>query len=84
MAIDYQNEDFPARVRGPGRGVDVVDGLGGPLSRFALRALRSGGRLVVFGAYSTLVNAASRRAWIEWYAATATVALWGLLGRAGR
>ena len=82
VAIDYQNEDFLARVRElPGRGVDVVlDGLGGPLSLRSFRALRSGGRLVVFGAYSTLVKGRkSRRAWIEWYAATATVALWGLL-----
>jgi NADPH:quinone reductase len=58
----------------------VVDGLGGPLSLRSFRALRPGGRLVVFGAYSTLVNGRkSRRAWIEWYAATAGVALWGLL-----
>ena len=34
----------------------------------------------MFGAYSTLVNGRkSRRAWIEWYAATAGVAVWGLL-----
>ena len=82
VAIDYQNENFLARVRElPGKGVDVVlDGLGGPLSLRSFRALRPGGRLVVFGAYSTLVNGRkSRRAWFEWYAATATVAIWGLL-----
>jgi NADPH:quinone reductase-like Zn-dependent oxidoreductase len=82
VAIDYRNEDFLARVRAlPGKGVDVVlDGLGGPLSVRSFRALRPGGRLVVFGAYSTLVNGRkSRRAWFEWYAATATVALQGLL-----
>ena len=82
VAIDYQNEDFLARVRAlPGKGVDVVlDGLGGPLSLRSFRALRPGGRLVVFGAYSTLVNGRkSRRAWITWYAATAIVALRGLL-----
>jgi NADPH:quinone reductase-like Zn-dependent oxidoreductase len=82
VAIDYRNEDFLARLRKlPGKGVDVVlDGLGGPLSVRSFRALRPGGRLVVFGAYSTLVNGhKSRRAWIEWYAATATVALWGLV-----
>jgi NADPH:quinone reductase-like Zn-dependent oxidoreductase len=82
VAIDYRNEDFLARLRKlPGKGVDVVlDGLGGPLSVRSFRALRPGGRLVVFGAYSTLVNGRkSRRAWIEWYAATATVALWGLV-----
>jgi NADPH2:quinone reductase len=82
MAIDYRNEDFVARVRElPGNGVDVVlDGLGGPLSLRSFRALRPGGRLVVFGAYATLVHGRkSWRAWIEWYAATAGVALWGLL-----
>src|SRR5438477_4227296 len=87
VVIDYRNEDFLAWVRSlPGRGVDVVlDGLGGPLSLRSFRALRPGGRLVVFGAYSTLVNGRkSRRAWIEWYAATATVALWGVLSRRRR
>jgi NADPH2:quinone reductase len=82
MAIDYRNEDFLARVRElPGKGVDVVlDGLGGALSLRSFRALRRGGRLVVFGHYATLVHGRkSWRGWIEWYAATATVALWGLL-----
>jgi NADPH:quinone reductase len=82
VAIDYRNEDFVARVRElPGKGVDVVlDGLGGALSLRSFRALRPGGRLVVFGAYSTLVHGRkSWRAWIEWYAATASVALWGML-----
>jgi NADPH:quinone reductase len=82
VAIDYRNEDFLARVRQlPGRGVDVVlDGLGGPLSLRSFRALRPGGRLVVFGAYSTLVHGRrSWRGWITWYAATAGVALRGLL-----
>jgi NADPH:quinone reductase-like Zn-dependent oxidoreductase len=82
VAIDYRNQDFLARVRAlPGKGVDVVvDGLGGPLSLRSFRALRPGGRLVVFGAYATLVNGRkSRRAWIEWYASTAGVALRGLL-----
>jgi NADPH:quinone reductase-like Zn-dependent oxidoreductase len=82
VAIDYRNEDFLARVRElPGKGVDVVlDGLGGPLSLRSFRALRPGGRLVVFGHYSTLAHGRkSWRGWIEWYAATASVALWGLL-----
>jgi NADPH2:quinone reductase len=82
VAIDYRNEDFLARVRGlPGKGVDVVlDGLGGALSLRSFRALRPGGRLVVFGYYSTLAQGRkSRRAWIEWYTATASVWLWGLL-----
>ena len=57
VAIDYRHEDFLARVRDltDGVGVDVVvDGLGGPISLRSLRALRPGGRLVVFGRYSTL------------------------------
>jgi NADPH:quinone reductase len=82
VAIDYRNEDFLARVRElPGNGVDVVlDGLGGPMSLRSFRALRPGGRLVVFGRYATLAH--GRKSWrglIEWYAATASVALWGLL-----
>jgi NADPH:quinone reductase-like Zn-dependent oxidoreductase len=82
VAIDYRNEDFLALVHElPGKGVDVVlDGLGGALSLRSFRALRPGGRLVVFGHYSTLANGRkSWRGWIEWYAATASVALWGLL-----
>jgi NADPH2:quinone reductase len=82
VAIDYRNEDFLARVRKlPGKGVDVaLDGLGGALSLRSFRALRPGGRLVVFGHYSTLAHGRkSWRGWIEWYAATASVALWGLL-----
>jgi NADPH2:quinone reductase len=82
VAIDYRNEDFLARVREmTGDGVDVVlDGIGGALSLRSFRALRPGGRLVVFGHYATLAHGRkSWRAWIEWYAATAGVALWGLL-----
>ena len=82
VAIDYQNEDFLARVRElSGKGVDVVlDGLGGALSLRSFRALRPGGRLVVYGHSSTISHGhRSWRGWIEWYASTATVALWGLL-----
>jgi NADPH2:quinone reductase len=82
VAIDYRNEDFLARVRAlTDDGVDVaLDGLGGALSLGSFRALRPGGRLVVYGHYSTLAHGRkSWRGWIEWYAATATVALWGLL-----
>ena len=82
VAIDYRHEDFLARVRAlPGKGVDVVlDGLGGALSLRSFRALRPGGRLVVFGHYDTLAHGRkSWRGWIEWYAATGSVALWGLL-----
>jgi NADPH:quinone reductase-like Zn-dependent oxidoreductase len=82
VAIDYRTEDFVARVRElPGNGVDVVlDGLGGALSLRSFRALRPGGRLVVYGHSSTIANGRrSWRGWIEWYAATATVGIWGLL-----
>src|SRR6476469_9201018 len=82
VAIDYRSEDFLALVRAlPSKGVDVVlDGLGGALSLRSFRALRPGGRLVVFGHYATLEH--GRKNWpavVEWYAATASVVLWGLL-----
>jgi NADPH:quinone reductase len=82
VAIDYRNEDFLARVRQlPGHGVDVVlDGLGGAVSLRSFRALRPGGRLVVYGHYAVVAHGRrSWRGWIEWYAATASVALWSLL-----
>jgi NADPH:quinone reductase len=82
VAIDYRSEDFLARVRElPGKGVDVVlDGLGGAISLRSFRALRRGGRLVVYGHYDMLAHGRkSWRGWIEWYAATAGVALWAAL-----
>jgi NADPH:quinone reductase-like Zn-dependent oxidoreductase len=83
VAIDYQNEDFLARVREltDGEGVDVVsDSLGGPISLRSFRALRPGGRLVVFGRYSTISH--GHKDWsavIKWYAAIAAVWLWDKL-----
>jgi NADPH:quinone reductase len=81
--IDYRNEDFLTRVREltDGEGVDaVLDGFGGALSLRSFRALRSGGRLVVYGHSGTVAHGRrSWRGWIKWYAATATVGLWGLL-----
>jgi len=82
VAIDYRNEDVLARLRGlPGKGVDVVlDGLGGATSFRSFRALRPGGRLVVFGYSSALTQGRrSRRAWIKWNAQTGSVFLRGLL-----
>jgi NADPH:quinone reductase-like Zn-dependent oxidoreductase len=82
VAIDYRNEDFLARVRELTRdGVDVVlDGFGGALSLRSFRALRPGGRLVVYGHSGTVAHGRkSWRGWAKWYATTATVALWGLL-----
>ena len=80
VPIDYRNEDFLARVREltGGDGVDVVvDSLGGPISLRSFRALRPGGRLVVFGRYATLSD--GRKNWsavIEWYASIGALWLW--------
>lgn len=82
VAIDYRNEDFLARVHDlPGKGVDVVlDGLGGAMAVRSFRALRAGGRLVVFGYSSALTQGRrSRLAWIKWNAQTAGVVLRGVL-----
>jgi NADPH:quinone reductase len=82
VAIDYRNEDFLERVRSlPGKGVDVVlDGLGGAMSVRSFRALRPGGRLVVFGYSSALTQGRrSRRAWIKWNTQTGSIVLRGLL-----
>jgi NADPH:quinone reductase-like Zn-dependent oxidoreductase len=61
--------------------VDVVlDSLGGPLSLRSFRALRPGGRLIVFGRYATLSH--GRKNWpavIEWYAAIAALWVWDKL-----
>jgi len=83
VAIDYRNEDFLARVREltDGEGVDVVsDSLGGPISLRSFRALRPGGRLVVYGRYNTLKD--GHKDWsavIKWYAAIAAVWAWDKL-----
>jgi NADPH:quinone reductase-like Zn-dependent oxidoreductase len=83
VAIDYRNVDFLARIREltGGEGVDVVlDGFGGMLSLRSFRALRGGGRLVVYGHSGTVAHGRrSWRGWSKWYATTAAVALWGLL-----
>jgi NADPH:quinone reductase-like Zn-dependent oxidoreductase len=72
-----------ARVREltGGEGVDVaLDSLGGPISLRSFRALRPGGRLVVFGRYSTLSHGHKDwRAVFEWYAAVVAVWLWATL-----
>jgi NADPH:quinone reductase len=81
-AIDYRSEDFLERVREMTRdGVDVVsDSLGGPISLRSFRALRPGGRLVVFGRYDTLKD--GHKDWpavIKWYASVVAVFAWGKL-----
>ena len=81
-AIDYRNEDFLARVRElTGDGVDIVlDAIGGAVSLRSFRALRSGGRLVVYGRHATIAHGTKNwPAVFEWYAGTAAVAVWGLL-----
>jgi NADPH2:quinone reductase len=68
--IDYRSEDFVERLRAVG-GVDVVlDGIGGSVSVHSYRVLRRGGRLVLFGHRSTLVEGRrSARKIAEFYAA---------------
>lgn len=60
--IDYQREDFVRRLQSlTGGGVDVVlDGIGGRVSWRSYRALRAGGRLVLFGHFATLVGGRKR------------------------
>jgi NADPH:quinone reductase-like Zn-dependent oxidoreductase len=80
--IDHTNEDFVARVREMTEsGVDVaLDGIGGGVSVRSFRALRRGGRLVVFGHYSTMANGRrSMRGWLAWYTAAAAVGVAALL-----
>jgi NADPH:quinone reductase-like Zn-dependent oxidoreductase len=81
VAIDYRDEDFLARVREEAGGVDLaVDSLGGPISLRSFRALRPGGRLVVFGRYDTLKD--GHKDWpavIKWYASIGAVWLWDKL-----
>jgi len=76
VAIDYQHEDFVARVREmTGDGVDVIsDSLGGPISLRSFRVLRPGGRLVVFGRYDTLKG--GHKDWpavFKWYGSVIVV-----------
>jgi len=82
VAIDYRNEDFMARMRQlPGKGVDIVlDGIGGQVTLRSFRALRPGGRLVVYGHHAMLERGRSSwRGWLGWYASTAGAALCALL-----
>ena len=75
VAIDYRHEDFLARVRElTGDGVDIAfDPFGGTLSLRSFRALRPGGRLVIYGRQNTIAH--GRKNWpgvFEWYAGTAS------------
>ena len=55
--IDYTKSSFVARIRElTGDGVDVVlDGIGGSVALGSYRALRRGGRLVMYGHYGTTI-----------------------------
>ena len=91
VAIDYQSEDFLARVREltDGEGVDVVlDGIGGQVALRSFRGLRlgdpvkgdPGGRLVTMGNYNTMSKGhKSWRGWLQWWPATVLTVLWGIL-----
>ncbi|HLN76600.1 MAG TPA: medium chain dehydrogenase/reductase family protein [Nocardioidaceae bacterium] len=91
VAIDYQNEDFLARVREltGGEGVDVVlDGIGGQVALRSFRGLRlgdpvkgdPGGRLITMGNYNTMSKGhKSWRGWLQWWPATVLTVLWGTL-----
>lgn len=82
VAIDYTREDFLRSVRKlPAAGVDVAfDGIGGALSYRSFRALRRGGRLILFGHQSTVSNGRrDARRLTEFYAWAVTVLAAGLV-----
>lgn len=84
IAIDYRNEDFLTRVRElTTDGVDIaLDAIGGAVSLRSFRALRTGGRLVVYGRHATIAHGTKNwPAVFEWYAGTAAVAVLGALSR---
>lgn len=82
LVFPYMSEDFLARVQQlTADGVDIVlDPIGGAVSLRSFRALRPGGRLVVYGRHATIAH--GKKNWpavFEWYAGTAAVAAWGFL-----
>ena len=80
--IDYRTEDFVTRIADlTGDGVDVVfDGIGGDVSRRSWRVLRPGGRLVLYGHYSTLIRGRQdMRKVLAFYASAASVFVRGLI-----
>jgi len=85
--IDYRTEDFVTRIADlTGEGVDVVfDGIGGHVSRRSWRVLRPGGRLVLYGHYSTLVR--GRRDMhkvLAYYASATSVFVRSIISRSRR
>ncbi len=82
MAIDYRTEDFVTRIADLTRdGVDAVfDGIGGDVSRRSWRVLRPGGRLILYGHYSTLVRGRQdRHKVLAFYASAASVFVRGVI-----
>lgn len=81
-AIDYRTEDFVTRIADLTRdGVDVVfDGIGGDVSRRSWRVLRLGGRLILYGHYSTLVRGRQdRHKVLAFYTGAASVFVRGII-----
>jgi NADPH:quinone reductase-like Zn-dependent oxidoreductase len=79
IAIDYKNEDFLSRTRALDEGgVDIVlDPIGGAVSLRSFRALRPGGRLIIYGRHATIAR--GKKNWpavFEWYAGTVAVSVW--------
>ncbi|OBI00411.1 medium chain dehydrogenase/reductase family protein [Mycobacterium sp. E2733] len=82
VPIDYRSEDFLVRLRHlTDDGVDIaLDPFGGAMALRSFRALRPGGRLVIYGRQNTIAD--GRKNWpavFEWYTGTAVVALWSLV-----
>lgn len=86
VPIDYTTENFLSRVRADSDGVDMAfDGIGGLVSIRSYRALRRGGRLVLFGHYTTI--AAGHRSLLgttEFYGYGLATILAGLLSPSRR
>lgn len=54
IPIDYRSGNFVRRLREVGGADIILDGIGGSVSPRSYRALRTGGRLVLFGNYGSL------------------------------
>jgi NADPH:quinone reductase-like Zn-dependent oxidoreductase len=67
IPIDYRHLDFVKEIhRVTSEGVDVVfDGIGGPHMWRSRKALRPGGKVVVYGLTSSLSNPGSLQSWLS-------------------
>lgn len=86
VPIDYTTEDFLSRIRADDNGVDMAfDGIGGAVSIRSFRAVRRGGRLVLFGHYTTVADGhRSLRGTTEFYGWGLATLLAGLLSPSRR